>query len=68
MTVHYCGRNVSSWLPKRSQCSGIIGGYIVSATLAIIKILGYSKLDSLEANGSLLADISAKNVSLSRDQ
>lgn len=38
------------------------------ATLAIIKILGYFKLDSLEPKGNLLADISAKNTSLSRDQ
>lgn len=68
MTVQYCGRNVSSRLPKRSQCSGIIGGYILPATLAIIKILGYSQLDSLEAKGNLLAGISSKNVSLSRDQ
>ena len=68
MTVQYCGRNVSPWLPKWSQYSGIIGGRILPATLAIIKILGYSKLDSLEAKGNLLAGISAKNVSLSRDQ
>lgn len=32
--------------------------------LAIIKILGYSKLDSLEAKGNHLADISAKNTAL----
>ena len=68
MTIQYCGRNVSSSLPKRAQCSEIIGGYIFPATLAIIKILGYFNLDSLEAKGNLLADISTKNTSLSRDQ
>ena len=34
------------------------------ATLAVIKILGYSKLDSLEARGSHLADNSARNAVL----
>ena len=37
---------------------------LIPATLAIIKISGHSKLDSLEAKGNYLADISARNVAL----
>ena len=45
---------------KMIPCSGIIGCNV----LAIDKILRYSKLDSLEAEGNHLADISARNADL----
>lgn len=44
--------------------SGLLNTIILPVTLAIIKILGHSKPDSLEAKGNYLVDISTKNTSL----
>ena len=42
----------------------LLNAIYLSATLAIINILVHSKLDSLEAKGNHLADISASNAAL----
>lgn len=49
---------------KMVLCSGLLGETILPATLAIIKILGHSILDSLEAKGNYFVDISIKNAFL----
>ena len=42
----------------------LLNAILLPATLAIIKIPGHSKLDSLEAKGNHLAAISARNAAL----
>ena len=49
---------------KMVLCSGLLGETLLPATLAIIKILGRSILDSLEAKGNYFVDISTKNAFL----
>ena len=49
---------------KMVLCSGLLGETLLPATLAIIKILGHSILDSLEAKGNYFVDISTKNAFL----
>ena len=44
----------------------LLDAILLPAILAIIKIPGHSKLDSLEAKWNHLADISAKNAALKR--
>ena len=45
-------------------CSRLLGETLLPASLAFIKILGHSILDSLEAKGNYFADISTKNAFL----
>lgn len=47
-----------------SYVQHLLDATLLPATLAVIKVPGHSKLDSLEAKGNHIADISAKNVAL----
>ena len=47
-----------------SYVQNLLDAILLPATLAINKIPGHSKLDSLEAEGNHLADIAAKNAAL----
>lgn len=42
----------------------LLGAILLPTALAVIKILGHSKLDSLETKGYHLAGISARNAAL----
>lgn len=47
-----------------SYVQDVLEATFLSATSAMIKVPGYSKLDSLEAKGNHIADISTKNAAL----
>ena len=46
---------------KQFLYSGITGYNTIPSALAIVKILGYYKLDSLEGKGTHIANISVRN-------
>ena len=69
MILVCCGSNMAFLLPvkiklKMVLCSGLLDVILLPVTLAIIKILGHSKLDPLQAKGNYLVDISTKNAFL----
>ena len=66
MLQKQCGFLTSSGdkIKKGPYVQELLDAILLSADLAIIKIPGHSKLDSLEAKGKHLADTSRKNAAV----
>lgn len=64
MILECCERNVACLLKNGPYIQKLLDAILLPAALAIIKIPGHSKLDSLEAKENHLAETSTRNTAL----